>query len=304
MIYLNKGYLYLTLSILIFGPFEVISKLVYGIDAIQLNFLRFLIGGLALLPFAIHDIRRRQIVIRPRDLLSMIGLGILYIPISMVFLQVAIQNTSASLSTFVFSSNPVFIAIFAAWLLNERPNRFVIVSIALEILGLLFISNPFNDKFDIYFLHLCFAAVTFAFYNVLMRKTTGKFGNLTAFTIVVICGTVSLGVFLLLAGIPRFSGISMGNILPLLYLGVLGSGITFVSYYKGMELTSTNVGSIVFFFKPILGTIYAIIILNERLTTGFIFGASLIILGSVLMIYGKERFTPMLHKQHGMTNDD
>jgi drug/metabolite transporter (DMT)-like permease len=289
----NKGYIYLSITILIFGPFEVISKLVHGIDAIQLNFLRFLIGGLALLPFAIHDMRRRQVLIRSRDLISMMGLGILYIPISMVFLQVAIQNTSASLSTFVFSSNPVFIALFAAWILNEKPNKFIVLSIGLGFVGLLFISNPFNDRFDIYFLHLCFAAITFAFYNVLMRKTTGKFGNLVAFTIVVICGTTGLGLFLLIMGIPWFAGISTGNILPLLYLGVLGSGITFVSYYKGMELTSTNVGSIVFFFKPIQGTIYAIIILNERLTTGFTIGASLIILGSVLMIYGKERKIPV-----------
>lgn len=290
---MNKGYLYLAVSILIFGPFEVISKLVHGIDPIQLNFLRFLIGGLALLPFAIHDIRRRQVVIAPPDMFYMIGLGILYIPVSMVFLQVAIQNTPASLSTFVFSSNPVFIAIFAAWLLNEKPNFFIVLSIALEIAGLLFISNPLNGQFDIYFLHLCFAAVTFAFYNVLMRKTTGKFGNLAAFTIVVICGTVALGLYLPVAGIPWFAGISAGNVLPLLYLGVLGSGITFVSYYKGMELTSTNVGSIVFFFKPIQGTIYAIIILNEQLTTAFIIGASLIIFGSVFMIYGKERSRPV-----------
>lgn len=290
---MNKGYIFLGISIMIFGPFEVISKLVHGIDAVQLNFLRFLIGGLALLPFAIHDFRRRQVDIRPRDLLTMIGLGILYIPISMVFLQVAIQNTAASLSTFVFSSNPVFIAIFAAWILNEKPNIFIVFSIALGIVGLLFISNPFDDSFDIYFLHLCFAAVTFAFYNVLMRKTTGKFGNLVAFTTVVICGTIALGLYLPVAGIPWFAGISTQNMLPLLYLGVLGSGITFVSYYKGMELTSTNVGSIVFFFKPILGTIYAMIILDERLTTGFIIGASLIVLGSVVMIYGKERSVPL-----------
>jgi len=290
---LNKGYVYLTISILIFGPFEVISKLVHGIDAIQLNFLRFLIGGLALLPFAIHDIRQRQVGIKPKDLLYMVGLGILYIPISMVFLQVAIQNTSASLSTFVFSSNPVFIAIFAAWLLNEKPNLFIIFAISLEIMGLLFFSNPFNDNFDIYFIHLCFAAITFAFYTVLMRKFTGEFGNLVAFTIVVIFGTIGLGLFCLFMGIPWFAGISTGNILPLLYLGVLGSGITFVSYFKGMELTSTNVGSIVFFFKPIQGTIYAIIILNERLTSGFIIGASMIVLGSVVMIYGKERSNPV-----------
>ncbi len=286
---MNKGCIYLTITILIFGPFEVVSKLVHGIDAIQLNFLRFLIGGLALLPFAVFDIRKRRVVIRPKDLLCMFGLGILYIPVSMVLLQMAIQNTSASLSTFVFSSNPVFIAIFAAWLLDEKPNRFIVLSIALEIVGLFFISNPFNEEFDIYFLHLCFAAITFAFYNVLMRKTTGKFGNLAAFTIVVVFGTLALGLFLLFTGIPWFDGVDSGNILPLLYLGVLGSGIAFVSYYKGMELTSTNAGSICFFFKPILGTFFAILILNERLTTGFVIGASLIIVGAVIMIYGRER---------------
>jgi drug/metabolite transporter (DMT)-like permease len=105
----------------------------------------------------------------------------------------------------------------------------------------------------------------------------------------VILGTVALGVFLLAAGIPWFQGVGMRNALPLLYLGVLGSGIAFVCYYKGMELTSTNVGSVVFFLKPILGAICAVILLDERLSPGFIIGALLILAGSVVMIYGKER---------------
>ena len=293
---MNRGYLYLSITVLIFGPFEVISKFVHGIDAIQLNFLRFLIGGVALLPFAINELRKRRKLIQRRDLAQLAGLGVLYIPVSMVFLQVAIQNTSASLSTFVFSANPIFIALFAAWILHERPNAFILGAIALEVAGLLFIANPFNAKFDFYFLHLCFAAIIFAFYNVLMRKATSRLGNLVAFTLVVIFGTAALGLFLLAVGIPWFQGIRMSNVLPLLYLGVFGSGITFVCYYKGMELTSTNVGSIVFFLKPILGTIYAVIILNERLSAGFIIGALLILAGSTIMIYGKERHQSVVSK--------
>lgn len=289
---MNKGYLYLTVTILIFGPFEVISKLVHGIDAVQLNFLRFLIGGAALLPFALRDMRRRGNKITKRDLATMAGLGVLYIPVSMVLLQVAIQNTSASLSTFVFSANPVFIALFAAWILNERPNAFVVGAIGLELVGLFFIANPFTEHFDFYFLHLCSAAVVFAFYNVLMRQVTRRLGNLVSFTLVVIFGTMALGLSLPAAGIPWFKGIGTDNLLPLLYLGVFGSGIAFVCYYKGMELTSTNVGSIVFFLKPIQGTIYAMVVLNERLTAGFVVGALFILLGSVSMIYGKERRAP------------
>ena len=293
---MNRGYLYLAITILIFGPFEVISKFVHGIDAIQLNFLRFLIGGLALLPFAVNEIRKRKRKIQLGDIAHLVGLGVLYIPISMVFLQVAIQNTSASLSTFVFSANPIFIAVFAAWILHERPNAFIVAAIALEVVGLLFIANPFNERFDFYFFHLCLAAIVFAFYNVLMRKTTSRLGNLVAFTLVVVFGTTALGLFLLATGIPWFQGINMSNALPLLYLGVFGSGITFVCYYKGMELTSTNVGSIVFFLKPILGTIYAVIILDERLSPGFIIGALFILAGSTVMIYGKERHRSAVSK--------
>lgn len=285
---MNRGYLYLAITILIFGPFEVISKFVHGIDATQLTFLRFLIGGLALLPFAVIEIRKRKINIQTGDLARLVGLGALYIPVSMVFLQVAIQNTSASLSTFVFSANPIFIAVFAAWILRERPNAFIVAAIALEVVGLLFIANPFNERFDFYFFYLCLAAIVFAFYNVLMRKATSRLGNLVAFTLVVIFGTTALGLFLLAAGIPWFQGVSMSNALPLLYLGVFGSGIAFVCYYKGMEYTSTNVGSIVFFLKPILGTIYAVIILNERLSPEFIIGALLILVGSTVMIYGNK----------------
>lgn len=289
---MNKGYLFLAATILIFGPFEVVSKLVHGIGAIQLNFLRFLIGGAALLPFALRDIRTYGKKISMRDLAVMAGLGVLYIPVSMVFLQVAIQNTSASLSTFVFSANPVFIAAFAAWILHERPNAFVVAAIGLELVGLVFIANPFAEHFDFYFLHLCLAAVVFAFYNVLMRKVTRRLGNLVSFTLVVLFGTVALGLILLASGIPWFRGVGSDNMLPLLYLGVFGSGIAFVCYYKGMELTSTNVGSIVFFLKPIQGTIYAMVVLSERLTAGFIAGALFILLGSVVMIYGKERGMP------------
>ena len=39
----------------------------------------------------------------------------------------------------------------------------------------------------------------------------------------------------------------------------------------------------------ILGTIYAFIILNERLSPGFIIGAFFILVGSTVMIYGNER---------------
>jgi len=280
---------FLGLTSLMFGTFEVTSKLIYGLEAIQINCLRFCVGGLALLPFALFEIRRRGIRFRFKDIAYLVFLGVLFVPVSMLLYQIALAETTASLSVFIFSVNPVFIAIFALIILKERANRVMVAAIAIGVVGLAVIANPFTRGFNLYILVGVAAVAIFGFYSVLMRPVTARFGNLVTTTLVVIFGAVVLTAALLIRGVAVFRGLNGQNIWPLLYLGVFCSGLTFVSYYKGMSLTSTNVGSIVFFFKPVISTILAVIVLREVLTVRFLIGAGLIIVGSVLMVYGRER---------------
>jgi drug/metabolite transporter (DMT)-like permease len=286
----NQGYIYLGLTSLMFGTFEVTSKLIYGLEATQINCLRFCIGGLALLPFALLEIRRRKIRFRFKDIAYLAFLGVLFVPVSMLLYQIALARTTASLSVFIFSVNPVFISVFAMIILKERANRIMVAAIAVGVVGLAVIANPFTRNFNLYILVGVAGVAVFGFYSVLMRPVTARFGNLVTTTLVIVFGAAVLLAGLLLRGIPVFAGLDGWNIWPLLYLGVFCSGLTFVSYYKGMSLTSTNVGSIVFFLKPVLSTILAVIVLRETLTLRFLIGAGLIILGSVLMVYGRERF--------------
>jgi drug/metabolite transporter (DMT)-like permease len=286
----NQGYIYLGLTSLMFGTFEVTSKLIHGLEAIQINCLRFCIGGLALLPFAVFEIRRRKIRFRFKDIAYLAFLGVLFVPVSMLLYQIALAKTTASLSVFIFSVNPVFIAVFALIVLKERANRVMVAAIVVGVIGLGIIANPFTRNFNLYILVGVAGVAVFGFYSVLMRPVTARFGNLVSTTLVIIFGAAVLLTGLLIRGVPVFAGLDGRNIWPLLYLGVLCSGLTFVSYYKGMSLTSTNVGSIVFFLKPVLSTILAVIVLHEVLTIRFLIGAGLIILGSLLMVYGRERF--------------
>jgi drug/metabolite transporter (DMT)-like permease len=286
----NQGYIYLGMTSLMFGTFEVTSKLIYGLEAIQINCLRFCIGGLALLPFAVFEIRRRKIRFRFKDIAYLAFLGVLFVPVSMLLYQIALAKTTASLSVFIFSVNPVFIAVFALIVLKERANRVMVAAIVVGVIGLGIIANPFTRNFNLYILVGVAGVAVFGFYSVLMRPVTARFGNLVSTTLVIIFGAAVLLTGLLIRGVPVFAGLDGRNIWPLLYLGVLCSGLTFVSYYKGMSLTSTNVGSIVFFLKPVLSTILAVIVLHEVLTIRFLIGAGLIILGSLLMVYGRERF--------------
>ena len=55
-----SGYLYIVLCAVIFSTMEVMLKTVHGVFApMQITCLRFLIGGLLLVPFALRSMKKR-----------------------------------------------------------------------------------------------------------------------------------------------------------------------------------------------------------------------------------------------------
>ncbi len=285
---MNRGILYLIFTALFFGSFEVVSKLISGIEPVLITFYRFLFGGLFILPFALREIKKKKIVINKKVLLSFFWQGILFVPVSMVLLQTAIQNSSAALVAFVFSTTPIFIAIFAFLILKEKPNKYIVGAILLGITGLSILTDVINSSLNWHISCAILASVLFSFYIVSMRKANRIYGNLIPFAITVFFGTLILFIYLVIVGAPLAEGVS-SNLSKLLYIGVVCSGLLYISYFRGMELTSTNMGSIIFFLKPIVATILAVLILEEEISQNFIFGALLVILSSVSMFYGKQK---------------
>lgn len=55
---MKRGYLYIAVTTLLFSSMEVALKLISGqFNPIQLNFSRFLVGGLVLIPFAVRELK-------------------------------------------------------------------------------------------------------------------------------------------------------------------------------------------------------------------------------------------------------
>ena len=58
---MTAGYVYIALATLFFSTMEIALKTVAGtFNPIQLNFTRFLVGGLVLLPIAARMLRQRH----------------------------------------------------------------------------------------------------------------------------------------------------------------------------------------------------------------------------------------------------
>ena len=118
----NKiSYVFLIIALVSFSTYEVVSKTIVGaINATQLTFIRFLVGGLFLLPFAISHIRKHQIRLNKNDWIQVLLLGVINVTFSMNLIQIGYRYTNANLSAIIISANPIFVALFSSVLLKER----------------------------------------------------------------------------------------------------------------------------------------------------------------------------------------
>ena len=117
---IDKSFIFVLITAFCFGTMEIALKLGGGsFSALQITFLRFLIGGLFLLPFAVRDVKKKGIKITKGDIIYITILGIVGICISMTCFQLGVMNCNANTAAVIISSNPVFTMIFAHYIVKE-----------------------------------------------------------------------------------------------------------------------------------------------------------------------------------------
>ena len=301
---MNLGYVYIAITTVLFSSLEIVLKSTStSFNPIQITLSRFLVGGFVLLPFALSHLKKKELKIKKSDLKSFAMLGFICVIVSMVLYQLAVISTKASVVAVIFSCNPIFIMIFAYFILKEEIHNYNILSLLLEILGTLIIINPFNTKISLAgILFTLLSALTFALYGVSGKKKCAEFGGIvvTCFgfilgslemLILVFVGRINLVANLLcnmglgiFTNVPLFSGYSLSNLPSVLYIFIFTTGIGYACYFKAMEKTSANTTSLIFFFKPILSPILALIILNETIPLNMLVGIIFILVGSIISI--------------------
>lgn len=301
---MKQGYIYIILTTIIFSTMEIALKLVSGIfNPIQLTFTRFFVGGLFLIPFAVSTLKKKHSSVTKSDLGYFAFLGFLGITVSMILYQLAVQNTKASVVAVLFSSNPVFVTILAFLVLKEAIHKNNITALVLEIIGSIIIINPLNVRLSVLGVTLAIlSTLTFALYGVFGKKKCAKYGGIVVTCFSFLFGGIEILAFIALShiapaaawfssngldifsNIPLFKGYSF-SVLPIIfYICIINSGIGYACYFMAMEKTSAQTTSLVFFFKPILAPVLALIILHEAIPMNMLIGILFILAGSLSSI--------------------
>ncbi|HEX3025822.1 MAG TPA: DMT family transporter [Clostridia bacterium] len=290
---MKKSIVCILAAAFLFGTMEVSLKLAgASFDPIQMTFLRFLIGGLCLFPFALYDLKKRQCHLTKSDWLYLFLLGFTCICVSMLLFQIGVLRTNANLAAVVISTSPVFTMIFAQFFANEKFTLVKFFVLLLNVMGLIIVANPIklmkgHTAVDGILITLI-AAASFGLYTAMGKKRIAKIGGLTQSSFSFIMGSLVLLVIQLAKKGPVMKGIQPNTLPLLLYLGVLVTGFGYFCYIRAIEVSGPSTASITFFIKPVFAPIIAFLILKEPITLNIILGVVFVLSGSLLNLFGEK----------------
>ena len=293
----NKSIIFVIITAICFGTMEIALKLGgSNFTALQMTFLRFLIGGLFLLPFAVHDIRKRQIKISKGDFAYLAMLGLIGICLSMTCFQLGVMNSNANTAAVIISTNPVFTMIFAAIIIKEAFTGKKALVLLISVIGLIFVANPADMAEGNTIKGLTFSAisaVTFALYTTLGKLRVQKLGGMVQNSFSFLIASAVELVLLIARGEPVVDGISLSTAPVVLYAGIVVTGIGYFAYLKAIELAGPSYASIAFFIKPVISVTLAAVILHEPITWNIVLGVALILIGSVINMKSGKKSVPV-----------
>jgi len=282
----KKEVFFIVATALLFSTMEVFLKIAgTELDAFQITFIRFAVGGLFLLPFAVSDMKKRSLKLTFSDWTYLAFLGIICICVSMLLFQIAVDHANANLVSVIICANPLFVMIFAHFIVNDRFNRKKALVLIIGLLGLVIAADPFDlATGNTYFGIICavLASVTFAIYTTFGKLRIEKIGGISQTCLSFIIGSVLMLIPMAIMDKPVISGINGSNILLVLYLGVAVTGVGYYMYFQAIDACGPANASIVFFLKPVFAPIIALIVLHEAIHWNMVLGIAFLLVGSVI----------------------
>lgn len=282
----KKEVLYIILTALLFSTMEVALKVAGNdLDPFQLTFIRFFMGGLFLLPFALKEMKQRRVRLNTSDVTYLFVLGMICICISMLFFQLAIMQANANLIAILISSNPVFTMIFAHFIVEDRFTRQKALVLVISLAGVAIVANPFHLGQGNTLMGILFgviASVTFGLYSAMGKLRIEKIGDVAQTSLSFLFGSFVMLFIMLFMGKPILSGIQPGHLPLILYLGIVVTGIGYYFYFEAIHMCGPSRASIVFFLKPVFAPVVALVFLREAITWNIILGIVFLLAGSIL----------------------
>ena len=285
-----KAYVFLVLCTLFWAGNFIVGKIatLFEIPPFTLNFYRWLIAFLILLPFTYKKIFEGFEEIKNKIVpLSIMGFTSITIFNSVVYYS--LNFTQVLNGVLMISTIPVLIIFFSSCFTSERIKFIQIIGVSTSLFGVLIIITKLefykllNLNFNKGDLWILVAMISWATYSIMVKEKKINLPPFALLETLIFIGLIFLIPFYLLElSNAQYLNINIPVILTIGYV-VFFAGIgAYIFWIGAIQLIGPSRSGVFLHLMPIFSSLMAIFILCERLAIFHILGAFFIIFGIFL----------------------
>ncbi|MGH2445018.1 MAG: DMT family transporter [Candidatus Limnocylindria bacterium] len=269
-----------------------------GLQPFTLVSLRLLIG-FALLAVVVA-VAREALPRDPRTYGHLAILGLFSVALPFTLITFAEQSVDSSLAAVLTGAVPLFTIPFAALLLGDERITFnKVIGIGIGMVGVAIVVG-----FDpatlaggelVAEIALIGAAASYALGGVYARRTMHGLRPMVPALFEVAFALVMVSVLALFLERPFQRGIAPEALFAVAWLGVFGSGLAFLVFFRLLRSWGATRTSLVAYLLPVWGILLGAIVLSEPISAGLILGTALVI-GGIGLVNARRNLRPGLRR--------
>ncbi|MCX7916517.1 MAG: EamA family transporter [bacterium] len=276
-----KGYIFALISVFSWGTVFVVSRFVIYREIINpfvLAFWRFFWTSFFLLFFIKFNFKKIFRIFK-KDAYRFLFLGLSGIYCMSIFIFISVKTSTATVSSILMNSNPIFVLIISIIFLKEKISIEKILGILFGFIGCtIVIKSDLNifswegEKINIYSL---LAAISWAIYTVIGEEPTKKYGAIETTFIASLIGCFFLFITVKILNLDLF-GKNISGFLSGVYLGIFPTGIGFTLWFLALNYLKPFYLAPFQYLSPLITYLLSVLILKEKVSPIIFLGMLLI----------------------------
>ena len=280
---MKKGYIYTALSAIIFGLMPLLTKIIIARGATSLTIPFFRVFYVTIVLFFVLKIKKIDLYLEKRDLLSAILTSIFCSGLTIIILNESYNYVDTGIATSLHFLYPLFVAILCCFFYGEKIKKKQILSLSFALVGIICFMSKGNGSLFGYFLAIA-SGLTYAFYLVKMDKSgLVKMNALKLSFYLALFTTIEIFTMNLFMQDVVFKMDVLSYTL-LLVLALSSSFLATVLLQKGVLLLGSTRASFICLLEPVTSMIVGILWLNEALTFNKGLGGLAIIISLIIFL--------------------
>ena len=286
----TTAYIFLLITTLFWSGNFIVGKAasLYEIPPFTLNFYRWLLAWLILMPFTFKEIiEKKKYILGNIKLITILGITSITFFNSIVYYS--LNFTHVISGVLMISVIPVMI-IFFSWIFKiEKTNIYQITGVIFSLLGVAVIITKaeLSILLDLNFnkgdLWMVVAMFSWAIYSVLLKKKKHELSQISLLETIITMGLIFLlPIYFIETKMGYYVILDVPFVLTLTYVVLFPGLASFLFWIKGIAIIGTNRSGIFLHLMPIFGALMAMIIFKEKFLFFHLIGAVLILIGILL----------------------